>query len=319
MPLVFDSDRSFLNSTTAAVSFLLADAVPPLAGSEEKFNPQVNQNLFLAANNTRLPADSFTIYHIGFGKAKSISSEVKNVRQIPLGEFSSLWLGLSPVVERRSSNTPYYEPHGNIKIIADAGGEDGANSDVQLISIANGDEFSSRVLQNVHTQIYTEFFSQNADVSQINFLEEKTDYIREVILSSRASSVTLGTKLRWKGIFFGTNYNFDELLPNSLRSRLLLNLGIDLSDRLSLAGYYTPINKNTARSRYGATASWRFGNLNNSTLTLGWANTEYQFEDGFTQSDDVFTLSFRLGEPANPFSPATTEQLKEEPDSFQQQ
>ena len=183
MPLVFDSDRSFLNSTTAAVSFLLPDAVPPLAGSEEKFNPQVNQNLFLAANNTRLPADSFTIYHMGFGKAKSISSEVKNARQIPLGEFNSLWLGLSPVVERRSSNTPYYEPHGNIKIIADAGGEGGANSDVQLISIANGDEFSSGALQNVHTQIYTEFFSQNADVSQINFLEEKTDYYPHLSIS----------------------------------------------------------------------------------------------------------------------------------------
>ncbi|MBE9045293.1 hypothetical protein IQ255_12950 [Pleurocapsales cyanobacterium LEGE 10410] len=52
---------------------------------------------------------------------------------------------------------------------------------------------------------------------------------------------------------------------------------------------------------------------------MGWANREDQFEDGFTQSDEVFTFSFGLGEPANPF-PVTAEQLrKQERDSFEQQ
>ena len=394
MPLIVDSDRTLLNSTLSTTSFLLPDAVPHLAGSEQKFNPNVNQNLFLAANNTRLPTDSLTIYHLGLGKAKSISTEGSNTRPIPPGRFHGLWFGLSPVVERRSSNASNYEPSGEIEIIADAGGEGGADSDVQLVSIVNGDEFSSSTLQNVYTQIYLKFFTQQADLLQVSSLKEKTNYyphlsltgnitnsqnvlryytgaifdeqikaylgadynhhtfngwnfsaggigylnpdreyysqlwsnvgkkitinpqtqltfftglnyaidrphrFREVILSSRASSVIVGTKAKWQRISLGANYNFDNLLPNSLEARLLLNLEIALSDRVRLSGYYTPINKNTSRSRYGANASVRLGKSYNSpTLTLGWANNEYQFDNGFTQSDNIFTLKLWSGKP----------------------
>ncbi|MGL5792995.1 MAG: hypothetical protein ACRC06_01050, partial [Waterburya sp.] len=100
----------------------------------------------------------------------------------------------------------------------------------------------------------------------------------------------------------GANYNFDNLLPTSLESRLLLDLEIALSDRLHLSGYYTPINDNISRSRYGANASWRLGkNYNDPTVAFGWGNNEYQFADGFIQSDNIFTLMFRMGKPPNSF------------------
>ena len=420
MTLIEDNEGDFPNSALSAVSFLLPDAIPRLEGSEQKFNPNVNQNLFLAANNTRLPSDSFTIYHGGLGKAKSISTQLENIentRQIPAAHFNSIWFGLSPVVDRQSSNTSYYEPSGNIEIIADAGGEGGAESDVQLVSIINEDEFSTGTLQNVYSQIYLKFFTQEADVHNISSLKEKTNYyshlsfsgnitksqnvlryytgaifddpfkaylgvdynhhtfndwkfsvggigyfnpdreyysqlwgnvnkkvtlnpqtqlnfftgfnyaidrphrFREVILSSRASSVTLGARAKWRRISLGANYNFDDLLPNSLEERLLLDLGIALSDRFYLSGYYTPINNNTSRSRYGANASLRLGkSYNQPTLTLGWTNNEYRFENGFTQSDNIITLLFRVGEPANPFNATTAEKLRrEEKSNFEQQ
>ncbi|WP_019507252.1 hypothetical protein [Pleurocapsa sp. PCC 7319] len=142
-----------------------------------------------------------------------------------------------------------------------------------------------------------------------------------MILSSRASSVTLGTRAKWQRISLGANYNFDDLLPNSLEERLLLDLGIALSDRIYLSGYYTPINNNTSRSRYGANASLRLGkSYNHPTLTLGWTNNEYQFEDGFTQSDNIFTVLFRIGEPPNPFDATTAEKLRrQEKNNFEQQ
>lgn len=417
MTLIEDNEGDFPNSALSAVSFLLPDAIPRLEGSEQKFNPNVNQNLFLAANNTRLPSDSFTIYHGGLGKAKSISTDSENTRQIPAAHFNSIWFGLSPVVDRESSNTSYYEPSGKIEIIADVGGEGRADSEVQLVSIINGEEFSSGTLQNVYGQIYLKFFSQEADLINMSSLREKTNYyshlsfsgnitksqnvlryftgaifddpfkaylgvdynhhtfndwkfsvggigyfnpdreyysqlwgnvnkkvtlnpqtqlnfftgfnyaidrphrFREVILSSRASSVTLGARAKWHRISLGANYNFDDLLPNSLEERLLLDLGIALSDRFYLSGYYTPINSNTSRSRYGANASLRLGkSYNQPTLTLGWTNNEYQFENGFTQSDNIVTLLFRLGEPANPFNATTTEKLRrEETSNFEQQ
>lgn len=417
MTLIEDNEGDFPNSALSAVSFLLPDAIPRLEGSEQKFNPNVNQNLFLAANNTRLPSDSFTIYHGGLGKAKSISTDSENTRQIPAAHFNSIWFGLSPVVDRESSNTSYYEPSGKIEIIADVGGEGRADSEVQLVSIINGEEFSSGTLQNVYGQIYLKFFSQEADLINMSSLREKTNYyshlsfsgnitksqnvlryytgaifddpfkaylgadynhhtfndwkfsvggigyfnpdreyysqlwgnvvkkitinpqtqlniftgfnyaidrpnrFREVILSSLTSSVTLGARAKWHRISLGANYNFDDLLPNSLEKRLLLDLGIALSDRFYLSGYYTPINSNTSRSRYGANASLRLGkSYNHPTLTLGWTNNEYQFENGFTQSDNVVTLLFRLGEPANPFNATTAEKLRrEETSNFEQQ
>ena len=132
--------------------------------------------MFIAANNTRLPADSYTIYHAGYGSADSITSKVKNARQILLGKFNGLWIGLSPVVEREYGSSSLYEPYGNISIIADAGGEGRANSDVQLVSIVNGDNFSSNTLQNVHSQIYLKFFSQDSDVYNSSSTIEKTKY-----------------------------------------------------------------------------------------------------------------------------------------------
>ena len=175
-PLIIENGQTLLTSSLASASFLLPDAIPDLAGSEAKFNPNVNQNLFFAANNTRLPSDSFTIYHAGWGKARSISAEVKNTSQIPSGRFNGVWLGLSPVVELRSENFSYYKPTGKIGIIADVGAEGGTDSDVHLISIVNGEEFASSALQNVHTQIYLKFFAQEADVVTVSSLKEKTNY-----------------------------------------------------------------------------------------------------------------------------------------------
>lgn len=396
-PLVFDSGSTLLNSIAAAVSFVLPDAVPKIDSSLDQFNPGVNQNLFFAANNTRLPADSYTIYHAGYGKAKSITSEVKNARQIPLGRFNGLWVGLSPVVEREYNNTSLYEPHGNITIISNAGGEGGAESDLQLVSLVNDDNFASSTMQNVHAQIYLKFFSQDADYYSSSLTTEKTSYrphvsftgnitgsrnviryyaggiinkplqvylgldhqyqtfngwsfntggigylnpdreyysqlwgnvnkkitfspqtkltfftgfnyaidrpdtINEVILSSRSSSVFIGSSAQWKRLSLSANYNFEGLLPNSLESRLVLNLKFAMSDRLSLSGYYTPINQNTSRSLYGANASLRLGKEYNSpSLSLGWSNTEYRFNNGFTQSDNVFTMVLRVVQPSNP-------------------
>ena len=406
-PLVFDDDRGLLTQSAAALSFALPDAVPKIAASPKRFNPGVNQNLFIAANNTRLPADSYTIYHIGFGSADSITAAVKHPKQIPLGSFHAVWVGLSPVVERKYQNTSLYEPYGNITIIADAGGEGGADSDVQLVSIVNDDNFASSTLQNIHSQIYIKFFSQNSDVytdsstventkyqphisftgnitgsrnvfryyaggiinnpfraylgldykyqtfngwsfstgsigylnpdreyySQLwgnvgkqikfnrrtkltlstgfNYALDRPNKIREVILSSRSSSVTLGSHLQWRRFSLGANYNFDNILPNSIESRLILNLGVAASDRLSFSGYYTPINKNISRSRYGANTSLRLGkDYNDPSLNLGWSNTEYRFENGFTQSDNIFTLSIRVGQPDNPFNPNTAKNIE---------
>ena len=142
-----------------------------------------------------------------------------------------------------------------------------------------------------------------------------------MILSSRSSSVIIGTQVKWQKILLAANYNFPNLLPNSLEERLLINLQITLSDQVRLSGYYTPINNNISRSRYGANASVRFNkNYNSPTLILGWSNNEYEYSNGFTQSDNIFTILVRMGRPPNPFDASTAEKLrKQTEDNLQQQ
>lgn len=92
-----------------------------------------------------------------------------------------------------------------------------------------------------------------------------------------------------------------------------MNLGVAVSGRLSRSGYYTPINQNISRSLYGANASLRLGKeFNNPSFNLGWSNTEYRFKNGFIQSDNIFTILFRLRQLASPFNPPTSERLTTE-------
>ncbi len=194
------------------------------------------------------------------------------------------------------------------------------NNSVQLLT--NPDrEYYSQLWGNVRKKITLNPQTKLAFFTGFNYAIDRPRRIREVILSSRASSVTVGTRVKWQKISLGANYYFPALLPNSLEERLLLNLQIVLSDHVRLSGYYTPINNNTSRSRYGANVSVRLGKSYNSpTLTLGWSNNEYQFNNGFTQSDDIFTILVRIGNPPNPFDATTAEKLRrQEQDNLQQQ
>lgn len=67
--LFFDDENSEVNTAIQAGAQFLPDVIPDLKGSENPANTTINRNLFLAANNTRLPRSSFTIYSAGIGRA----------------------------------------------------------------------------------------------------------------------------------------------------------------------------------------------------------------------------------------------------------
>ncbi len=178
----------------------------------------------------------------------------------------------------------------------------GWSFDTGAIGYLNPDrEYYSQLWGNVNKKITFSPQTKLTFFTGFNYAIDRPDTINEVILSSRSSSVFIGSSAQWKRLSLSANYNFEGLLPNSLESRLVLNLKFAMSDRLSLSGYYTPINQNTSRSLYGANASLRLGKEYNSpSLSLGWSNTEYRFNNGFTQSDNVFTMVLRVVQPSNP-------------------
>ncbi|MGD1712918.1 hypothetical protein [Dapis sp. BLCC M172] len=175
--LFFDDENRGLNTTIQAAAQFLPDVIPDLKGSENPVNSSINRNLFLAANNTRLPSGSFTIYSAGIGRAKSLTPDVTSLSQVPRGNYNSIWLGLSPIIDRSiNEGRIFYTPTSPQLAIASAGAEGGADSNVDLESVVNEDFFSTNNLQNFYAQIYLSVLQQDANFVRESIYREETSY-----------------------------------------------------------------------------------------------------------------------------------------------
>ncbi|WP_228041824.1 hypothetical protein [Planktothrix mougeotii] len=175
--LFFDDENRWTNTIIQAGAQLLPDVIPRLEGSKNPVNSNINLNLFFAANNTRLPSSSFTIYSAGLGHANSLTSNVTNLSQVPTASYHSLWFGLSPVIKRNFEDSEiFYQPTSPQFILANGGGEGGENTNVQLVSAVNQDTYSTANLQNFYAQVYLGFFQQNVNLVTENIYREKMGY-----------------------------------------------------------------------------------------------------------------------------------------------
>ena len=80
--------------------------------------------------------------------------------------------------------------------------------------------------------------------------------IGSTVIISPANYMTLGAKANLGNVSFGlTNYLGD--LPESIENTLLANLELRIGRNIIFNAYYTPINNNYSRSRYGASVNLR--------------------------------------------------------------
>ncbi|MEM6446316.1 MAG: hypothetical protein AAF704_07090 [Cyanobacteria bacterium P01_D01_bin.123] len=166
-------DRNFTtNAATQGVAQVFPDFVPDLEGSEQNVNTNINKTLFLAANNTRLPANSMTIYHGGIGRAKH---QLPN-QNAPSGRFRGVWLGLSPVVDLELFRDSRFENIGPSQAITDAGGEGGADANISFLSVVNDQTLSSDDISDFYAQVYLSFLGSDADSFASQILSESTTY-----------------------------------------------------------------------------------------------------------------------------------------------
>jgi hypothetical protein len=392
-----DSNRP-INTVFQLGAQALPDVIPSIEGSENPPNTNINRNLFLAANNSRLPVDSFTVYSAGIGRATSLTPDITSLDQVPAAHYNSLWLGFSPVIDRSlNSLTPGYESTGSQRTIASGGAEGGANSDVSVVSVVNDERFATTDLQDMYAQVYLTLFGQDVNyVSHSEYQEiasyrphlsftgnitgsqslfryytgaiaadrlqayvgadytrqtldgwqlqaggigyinpdrdyysqvwgnlnrsiplgenatlelaagvtyalDRANYIDNIMSISPASSVAASTWLNVGQVSLGVTNYFGGILPNSYENKLLVDVAVQLHERLRLAAYVAPIEENVSRSRYGASLEWQLADHNSSpTLSLNWANQEYDYGlsasgRDLTIRDDVFTILFRAG------------------------
>ncbi|MGL5508919.1 MAG: hypothetical protein ACRDB1_04825, partial [Microcoleaceae cyanobacterium] len=169
-------ENSAANLAIQAGSQFLPDFIPDLAGSDQPVNTLLNPTLFQSANNARLPSNSFTIYAAGLGEAKSLTENITSASQIPTAKYHSLWLGLSPVIDRTINDGEiFYQATGPQSVIR-SGGEGGASSNTSFVSSVNQDIFSTENLENFYTQVYLNLFRQDVNFVSESIYQEKTRY-----------------------------------------------------------------------------------------------------------------------------------------------
>lgn len=99
--LLHPDNWTLATAVTQVLALLLPTVDVRLPGGDETPNFQVNNNLFLAANNARLPAASFTVYHGGLSQVIHPEEPVADRHALPAAWFHGVWLGFTPVSERR--------------------------------------------------------------------------------------------------------------------------------------------------------------------------------------------------------------------------
>lgn len=393
---IVDDKNTALNSAIQLGTQLLPNVIPHIEGSTNPVNSNVNKNLFLSARNTRIPANSFTAYQAGIGSADSPKAST-DLKHSPSGKFNSVWIGLSPVIERRTSSRVHYETTGAERALVDAGAEGGVDQNVSLVSASNEQIFSTAQLEDFYTQIYLQYFNRDVNYVSSSSLTEKTSYYPHIsfsgnitgsqdvfryyggvifsedvkpyigldytkntlnnwfitagaiaylnpdpeyysqvlsniskkiplsknanlvlstgfnyivnqedsfkrsVINAPESSVTLGAKANFGAVSLGLVNFFGGILPDSIDNSLLANLEIKFSSNFLISAYFTPINDNSSRSRYGANAQLRLGRKKTSPiLTFSWANSEYDFgRDSLKQDliskDNVFSILLKVG------------------------
>jgi hypothetical protein len=203
--LIADDNNTLADSALQLSNLLLPDIDPQIEGGKNPVNKNINQNLFLAANNVRLPVNSFTFYNGGVGRAETPKSG-NTLKQLPPGIFNSVWIGVSPVTTRSLSNSTYYEVTGEPRILAAAGAEGGITSNAAFASLVNGQAFSTANLKDFYAQIYLAIFNQDVNFVRANKFTEEINYYPHISVSGNVT----GFDDVWRyygGAIAGSNLN----------------------------------------------------------------------------------------------------------------
>ncbi|MBL1178677.1 hypothetical protein [Pantanalinema sp. GBBB05] len=186
-PLIPNDQNQGVNLAVQLAAEVLPDVEPNLEGTLEAASTNINKNLFLAANNVRLPGNSFTIYQAGLGSAVHPHQQDQQLI-LPSASFNSVWLGLSPVTTFSQREDLLYQPTSKERVLVTAGGEGGRGSNNAFSSTVNNQTFSSAELANFYTQIYITFFNRDVNFVTETKITEITKYYPHLSLSGNITS-----------------------------------------------------------------------------------------------------------------------------------
>ncbi|MGG6238123.1 hypothetical protein ACQ4N7_05740 [Nodosilinea sp. AN01ver1] len=288
--VVLDADQPVVNLALAAIALLLPEVQPFVPNSAAPSNPNLNQGLFFAANNTRIPANSLTLYQAGVGSSATLSA-AETEQNAPWANFNAVWLGLSPVTERSYQASRRFANAGPPRTLLAAGGEGGGLNAPPVLSVVNGETFASSSLSNAYTQNYFTLFAQEGDRLDRFVQTDRISYHPHLSLTGNVTGES--------SIF---RYYAGTLAGPTLQAYGGANVqgqtAAGFAYQAGLIGYINPSYDRYSNLSAGVSQRLPLGDRQNLTLGTGfnWAldqNTTLQDIEQQGQGSDV-TLQARL-------------------------
>jgi hypothetical protein len=247
--IIVDDKNLVLNTVLGVAGQFLPDVEPSLEGTTEDTNTNINKNLFSAANNIRLPVNSFVIYQAGVGEADHIRTTtdkitntsgsstpvIEPVAEMPSGIFNGVWVGMSPVIKRSSSQDLRYIATGPERTIVSAGGEGGTGSNASFVTASNQNGISNVIgsanLSNFYVQAYLSFLQRDVNLVSTDTLTEKTSYYPHISFTGNITNEN--------SVF---RYYTGAIISDNLKPYVGADYNLNLDDWLLTIGAIAYIN-----------------------------------------------------------------------------
>ncbi len=264
--------NQLLNAAVQVLGQVLPEAKSNIAPGKPGAKIVVNPNLYRAANAVRIPDNSQTVYQTGTGYAASRGADPNTP---PEASHQSVWIGLSPVVDRKIERDFSYITRRNQEIVASGGGEGGSVPvSVNLDNFA----FNSSGLQNAYAQGYVTVYNRDIDRVDVETLRQRTDYYPHISFTG----VSLNENSVWH-YFTGAiaNVNIDNRSAKTTQD-IKAYVGTDysmvnpkgMSFNIGGIGYVNPDPEHSTQVFGNATQVIALGSNPRNNLMLG-VNANY--------------------------------------------
>jgi hypothetical protein len=133
-----------------------------------------------------------------------------------------------------------------------------------------------------------------------NYIADGAITLKSVPITTNQSFVNAGVALNLGNVSIGGTQFFGDLLPGSIDSKTVFNVGWKVNDRLKVGAFVSVFDRNISTNPIGASLSWGLDPNSNSLLALSWNAAEIDFRRtlGPTANiyrDNTVSVSVRYG------------------------
>ncbi|WP_030007809.1 hypothetical protein, partial [Picosynechococcus sp. NKBG042902] len=306
-----DKDND-LDAVAQLATVWLPDAVPSMDASDQPASPYINRNLFRAANEARLPDDSFTWYQAGVARARHVPriADGLEVSDVPAGIYNGLWIGLSPITKRSieiiERPGERFENVGEPRIIdgldleVEGGIDENIFVEAQIpegildnFGIENLENFNFNNIPDVYAQIRLAVVEREAIASNVVRYSEEVNYVPHISYTGNVTEVQNRFRYYTGALFDYTGGESGQAFkPYAGLDHSFINQEKDGRTSVGVMGYFNPDRDYYSHAWFNALKMFKADeedpNQINTSFTLA-SSFKYAFDQPDRFDDDTFS------------------------------